>query len=185
MMTHGAPDRVRNEIGGCDPQAIEMRLHRAARHRDDDVAVVSRVRRPHGVGDPVVPALCQQVALGLVHRASVATTTSVVASRRGSSGKASAPSVAVDPASTLPSASTTSPTAFTTASRADRRLAHGGDRDTETAGDSVLGAAPLPDGRAASGADASGRDRSARVGRRDCGAPFHGTGALLELSTRS
>ena len=152
---HGTPrsghDRL---LSGCDRAANRRRPRRrrpsprsrsrcastgAGRQRDREVAVEARVRRAQRPGDAVVRALRDEMAAELVARGvgdddDERGVRALLLERPRASGNAAASAGAVEPATTRPSAPSTSPTALTTASATTCASSTRRVRDTEPAG---------------------------------------------------
>src|SRR5262249_42586589 len=61
MLPTGASDRIGHQVGGRDPQPVEMDVDDAGRQGDREVAVEAGVRRPQRTSDAVVGALRDQM----------------------------------------------------------------------------------------------------------------------------
>ena len=165
-LRHGVADRLRDDVRRRDPQPVEVRVGRAGRDRDDEIAVVAGVRRAARPGRcPRCPLCASRWHSALVQRASVASDHERrrLDRRRAPRGTAAVPAGAVDPARTRPSASTTSPTAFTTASAPIVAPRPGRSRTRGRQRTAWSGPAPLADGRAPTGTDATRRDESSSL----------------------
>ena len=163
-------NRVGDDVGGHGAQAIEVGLDRPGRERDREIAVEAGVGRSQRTGEPVVRALRDEMARGLVadgighdhDEGRVGADLARTACRRGIPAH---PGVRSSPR----------PRSRRRRSRRRRRsprrtrprgVVAARRRRAEAARHRVLAAAPLPDGRAPPGADPPGRGRAGAPRRR-------------------